>query len=318
VTGPKTRLLWLLPLLVAAPARATESVDIELAYEAPAECPDRAELERQIQARSSRIRFAAGKEFRVRVTRGWQADIQVESTTREVNGETCREVVTAAALIIAVLADPDAPPPSEPLPPAPAPLPPPAPTRRPPEEPEPTPPSEPWPWRFALGMGLSVDTAPAPDPIFSPRPFVAFERAPHTLAVRPTARLSLARGSSGSITTDSGTAELVWTAGRLDACAAFGDDDGLGFEPCATFELGAIRARGFRTQDGAEETVIWLAGGFLGRASYGLGSLFRFELQGGLAFPTRRYRFFFGPDETAHKVPAVGVTAGVGIAVLLP
>lgn len=316
MTGQKTRLLWLLPLLVTTPAHATESVDIALQYEAPAQCPDRAELERQIQTRSSRIHFAGGKEFRVRVTPGWQAHIEVESTTRDVNGETCREVVTAAALIIAVLADPDAPAPTEASPPSPTLPSPPAPT--PPAEPGPAPFPRPWPWRFALGMGLSVDTAPAPDPIFSPRPFVAFERAPHTLALRPTARLSIARGSSGSITTDSGIADLVWTAGRLDGCVAFGDDDGFGFEPCATFELGAIRARGIRTRDRATETVVWLAPGLLGRASYGLGSLFRFELQGGLAFPTRRYRFFFGPDETAHKVPSVGVTAGVGIAVLLP
>lgn len=313
MTRPKTRLFWLLPLLVTTASRATENVDISLVYEAPEECPDRAELERQIQARSSRIQLGSGKGFRVRVSPGWQARIEVEQTTREVNGETCREVVTAAALIIAVLADPDAPPPD---PPTPTPTPPVF--ERPPEPPRRKPPARPWPWRFVIGMGLSVDTAAAPDAIFSPRPFVAFERRPHTLAVRPTARVSIARGSSGSITTDSGIAELVWTAGRLDACTAFGDDDGLAVEPCATFELGAIRARGFQTEDGTEKTVVWLAPGFLGRASYGLGSLFRFELQAGVDFPMRRYRFYFGPDETAHRVPALGVTAGAGIAVLLP
>jgi hypothetical protein len=312
VTGRTLGFAWLLSLGWCATAHGAERVQIALVYEAPADCPSQAELAQQIAARSQRIQIGEGRHFQVTITPSWQARIAVGETVREVAGETCREVVAAAALIIAVLAEREAP--SEPAPASPAPTPPPPPLPALPE------PERTWPWRFALGVGLTFETAPTPDLLLSPRPFVAFEHRPGIL-VRPALRLSVARGSSGSITTEAGIAELTWTAGRLEACADVGDDEGLGAAGCGTFELGAIRGRGIETLDGADETELWLAPGLIVRASYGLGQLFRFELAGGPVFPMRRYRFYFGPEEvaeTAHKVPSVGASFGVGIGVMLP
>jgi hypothetical protein len=325
----------LLPAAVLLAARstaaqpATVAIEIGLDYEAPSGCPDPSELERQIAERSSRIRVAktgnSELDFGVQVEAGWRARIAVKSghgepTVREVSGETCQEVVAAAALIVAVLADPDAPPPSEVERPG-------APPRAPAPKPPPTTMAErelghrepdAGGWRWAFGLQLTFESAPAPGTLVTPRPFVALERRPGAEVVRPTARLSVARGSSGSIETKSGSAELTWTTARADACAALGGDRSLWAEPCAALELGSLRGRGFSTEDPGDETLFWLAPGALARGGFGVAGRLRFELQLGLVFPLRRYRFFFGPDETAHQVPAVGATGGFGIGVLLP
>jgi hypothetical protein len=313
--------------LFAASATAAADptpVEIELEYRAPGECPDRQALESRVRARSERVRIgtsaAPERSFDVRVEPSWHARIQVrdrdgQTSTREIEGETCREVVEAAALIVAVLADPEAatePQLAEPVAAA-SPAAPPS-TRPLPARPEP---SAPWPFRFAFGIGLSLETAPAPDPVLAPRPFVALERRARD-GLRPSLRASVARGKSGSIPTPAGIAELSWTSARLEGCAGLGGDDGPRADGCALFDLGTLHGRGFQTNSPTDQTVLWLAPGALGRVGYGLDDLFRIELHGGLVFPLRRYRFFFGPDETAHQVPELGLTAGLGIAVLLP
>jgi hypothetical protein len=311
------------PIRAATPAR--DAIDVRVDYDAPSECPSARDFERLIAARSARIRIGGDTpelEVRVRIERSWWARIELEaahatSSVREVTGETCRETATAAALIVAVLADPDLPHETPAVPPASEPTT--RPTRSQPSRTAPAraEPLEPWTPQVAFGVQLVLELGPAPDALIAPRPFVALEQRPEVADFRAAARLSVARGSSETIVSESGQATLIWTAARLEGCAAIGDDDGPSSQSCAMLDAGTLRGRGSATRNPKDETALWLAPGVIERGAWGLAGVLRIELQVGLVFPLRRYRYFFAADETVHEVPVVGASAGLGIAAIL-
>jgi hypothetical protein len=322
-------------LLLALLPRAAnaQEVAIALAYDRPAGCPDRAELERQIRARSSRIeiRTDAQRAFRVAIETEPRPHALIEmsegggaSAVRELDGETCREVVAAAALVVAVLSDPEAGELPTPATPERAPVDSALPERdrAAPEARRPvagsgatdaTREARPIRVRGVLGFGLSIEGGRAPDLALSPRPLVGIELG--SGAIHPAFRLSGARARSGSIATSSGIAQLTWTAGRVDGCAAFGDSGPVA-EACASFEAGQIRGRGRETENPENTGQVWLAPGLIGRAGWELEGALRIELDAGIQFPLLRYRFYFGPDVTAYEVPGAALTSGIFVLAL--
>jgi hypothetical protein len=113
----------------------------------------------------------------------------------------------------------------------------------------------------------------------------------------------------------SGIAELTWTAGRAEGCVAPATITALR-QSCASFEVGTVRGRGFVRW--TRMTRRWCGSpGLPGRGAWGSATCCA-SSSGPALFPLRRYRFYFGPDETAHQVPAFGVTGALGIAVILP
>lgn len=129
--------------------RADEGRWLELSWQAPVDCPNRADIEREIaRLVSSAPRVEGTLRAAVNVTRGdgpgWRARVRTdyagELGDRTIEGPTCRAVAKAAALVISLTIDsnagkvdvlpppvrrePDlpAPPPAVPEPPSPAPV----------------------------------------------------------------------------------------------------------------------------------------------------------------------------------------------------
>lgn len=114
-------------------ALASESVALRVSYDAPDGCPDRVAFYQAVQARTERVRPAVGDEtalqLSIRVTggeHGFHGELRNlgeprESRARIVDGSTCKEVVEALSLTLALSLDPEAHPtepvPAQPVPP---------------------------------------------------------------------------------------------------------------------------------------------------------------------------------------------------------
>ncbi len=163
-------------VLAGHPAAADETEPIRVVYRAPPDCPDEAAFTGQVTARTRRARRAeqgeAARTFTISIasasaqkTRGKLTidDPRGPSSSREVSGETCVEVVSALGLITALAIDPRAStaptlppaPPSPPSPPAP-----PAPR----EHGPPPPRYDALPWWGPIGTPLPVIQEPPPEP----------------------------------------------------------------------------------------------------------------------------------------------------------
>lgn len=175
-------------LLGTAPALGDDAVSaIRIAYGSPGDCPGSAAFTSQVLRRTSRLRLARAGEASVvpmQVTisvgrRGYRGRLELTRSDgrvhdREVDGETCEEVVAALALVTALAFDPHAS--IEPLAPlpdvapapvpgsAPPPAPPPLRTRNRPQEATP-PPLGSERWHVAFGVAIGIRTEVTPDPI---------------------------------------------------------------------------------------------------------------------------------------------------------
>lgn len=113
-------------------------------------------------------------------------------------------------------------------------------------------------------------------------------------------------GAAGSITFQSVMAHVEgcpvrWVVGRLAAA------------PCATLDVGALRAVAANAPAAHAETRPWVAVGLGARARVELVQSFAVEVAGGALFPGIRDRFFFSPSAVAYATPTVGAGATVGL-----
>jgi len=138
----------------AAPPPA-DDLALELAWEAPAGCPDlageRAEIRRRVGASerpTSAQPVAARGEIRADASGGYVLSLRTEvggiAGERALAGQDCHQLAEAAALVLALLINPMAS--AQPAPPAPPPVAPPPPS-----------PSPPAPARQRSGLGLGID-----------------------------------------------------------------------------------------------------------------------------------------------------------------
>ncbi len=134
------------------------------------------------------------------------------------------------------------------------------------------------------------------------------------------ARVSFAMTQTSSITTSAGTADFNWWAAGVTICPIRFPPGMLGgvfaFGPCAGFEGGLLKGEGHDTISPSTSTGTWLAASVGLRAALWLTDFLRVEVEGDLVIPLRRDRFFFGPDVTAYRVPAVAGRGSLGVALL--
>ncbi len=132
-----------------------------LTWTAPASCPSRDDVARQIRGAAG-AELPPGLRARAAVQEangGWRADVELseggEASSRHVEGETCRAVADAVAVMVAIAVTPDAAPPAAP--------PPPPPPRRAPPPPRDRAPANPLrPWRYAFGAAFLADAGTLP------------------------------------------------------------------------------------------------------------------------------------------------------------
>jgi len=331
--------------LLALPALAREKTLPFRVESVPGDaCTHTDGFSEQLLRRTERVeRARPGEEalvFRIEIARdgnGFTGRLAVREldgsqTNRTVSGASCDEVISAMALIAAVLVDPnasaealsDSPSESDPTPgstPAPAPAPPPEPA----PEAGPLPPSPPEyrkapdsSARVAYGGGVAIAfegaAAPAGTPALALELEAALERDSF---VSPLLVVSLERAFPKRSTTPNGVARFQWTAFRASGCplrVSAGND--WVFRPCAFFEFGELVARGEQTERRSTTEAPWLALGGTLRVEYSPAPPLFLVLDGGLVAPLRHDTFYFDPPSprnTAFAIPVVGATARLGI-----
>jgi len=302
---------------VLAPAVANAQVPrpFTLDYQGIASCPSEVELLAEVQRRAphaERVATAPDEvNARLRVTalgeryRG-TADIETNdgTTHREVEAAECAEVMRALALILAIALDSDAS------------------TSRlqasPPVEPPKT--AAPrlgssaeslavW-WAAGAGIGLAGGVAPTP-------------------AVAETVFLELGRGhhpgwsanfrvagvhAHGSATARAGAADFDLLALRLSSCP-YRLGATIVLSGCLSFDWGRLQGSGTNTVAGRATAARWLGPGALVNAALHVLPWLRLQLELGALLPLARDRFYFGPNETVHRIPDLAGYGGLNVLV---
>jgi hypothetical protein len=233
---------------------------------------------------------------------------------REVAGKDCAEVVSALALVIALVIDPNAS--TEPLPAAP-----PAP-RKPAEPVRPLPQPVPAPqpstvvWRSAAGLRLGAVGGIAPELAPELGLFVQ-TRLEQRSAWEPMFRLAFSGARSFEIEAEGGSARFTRLAGRLTFCPVRVPVRGpAALRPCLFGEAGVLTGAGVDAPQAASASVAWLAAGASVHAELVAGEWLLLGLEVDGILPAVRDRFYFDPRGVwEHRVPpfALGATLTAGV-----
>ena len=286
-------------------------------------CPETMDFSKQLLRRTKGLRQALPQEAAVTFRIGVNSEsgavvgrlMVVESdgneTERVVSGVGCDEVVSALALIAAVLVAPSGSGTRLPVRPAAAPAVASEPVKR----------DAKARWRFAGGIAQTLDGGVAPQV----SPGVALELAAElnrSSTLSPLFAVSVTRSLPIRATTAAGVGRFEWQAIRFSSCAfRWQTAAPIVTRLCAFFDVGEIRAAGENTERSDSVTAPWLAaGGTLRVELHPLPSL-GVTLEPGVLMPIRRGRFYFEPqtpENVAFDVPAVALSARLGIVIWLP
>ncbi len=308
-------------LVALRAARAeTPVVPIDVEYRGGEGCPDEAAFLERLHARTMGSWDASG------IDRPRQVLIAVEgsgaaaagrltivgpsgeTTTREVSGQSCEQIVDALAFVVALALDPTASA-ERPTSPSVSPTPPDAPAA-------PAAPSTPGArWRLSAAAHAGMTGAfPAGLQISVPV-FVEVAREPPATLRRwsPALRLGFERGFGASVQVPVGVARFTWNVGRLDLCAGLSVTPTLSLGPCLGVDAGALEGAGTIAHP-RNASSFWIALGGLARGRWQVRSPLFLEMDVGAVFPLVRDTFVFDPQTFLYKAPATGarVSGGLG------
>jgi hypothetical protein len=326
-------------LLLAPRTAQAGGTPVRLTVQSDAGCPDEAEFIARVRARTEFVVAAPGEPaitFTVELAQLQdEAEARLELRTfdgagrqRRIVAPSCEEAVSAMAFVVAVAIDrgdladeagepADGEPAAEPAPdqaPA-APTGDALPTPAPVFDRAPSPSQSPAPRRFSAGMDAVVSGGVAPTLLAAPSPFVEWHSFTTALP-DPAIRLAFLRANSGAIQSDLGSAELTWTALRLDLCPfRLSLTEWSGLRSCVLFDAGVLKGNGIDVYSSKARSRPWLAPGVDVRIDAAITGPLELELMGGLTFPLVRDEFAIDPSAELHRAPQVAGTAGVGVSV---
>ena len=226
------------------------------------------------------------------------------STHREIEAAECIEVVRALALILAMAIDPDAGSSGNALQ-SPAEL---EPTRVPPPRPPSSAKSHGLWW--AAGASAALTGGVAPRPSLSEGLFLELGRGRNP-GLSANVRLAGVH-AHGSVTARAGSADFDLLALRVASCP-YRVGARVALSGCASFDLGRLQGRGSHTLAAQSRSATWLGpGGFVDAELQVLPGL-RLQLELGALLPLARDSFYFGPDETVHRIPTLAGYGGFNV-----
>jgi hypothetical protein len=309
----------------AAPS-AQPSRAFRVVFRSSTACIDAREFATKLRSRTAGMRPAEANEPALLIhvelvptSSGVRGQLQVEeldgsSTVRVIPASDCHEVLSAMALITALMVDPFAlnAPAIGPMPPAPV-----SDRRvREPERGQEAPPALRPPFDFGLGQRVSGQTGVLPGFSWG---VSAYADAGYRFSdvVRPTLRIA-GIYSQTSVSKRDAEAAFTWASARLSFCPVrFQWLRRLEFRPCAFWDAGVLGAHGVGTDQPAPATSsFWSAAGIVFDAEARLVGPLTFSADLGAIFPLIRDRFYFDPDipeNTLHQVAAAGWLGGVGL-----
>ena len=316
---------WVLVTLPAVLlALGAEPVAVRLSYDAPAGCPSQDAFYDAVRARTDRVRLAVGDESHldvsVRVTggdRGFRGEVresvnQGESSVRSVDGGTCKEVVEALSLTVALSIDPDAHAPSAPA------------VSLPQKQPVPCLPCAAQP-RTAVAPGA----APVQLDVGLGVLGTVVDTAGFSVGGALSARLLRARSASASTSSAVQVSLLFASTGvlsapsdhrtrfgalALDACPWRHHSGAFEFAPCALAALGFLELSGRGLAEPETVDRAWWSAGLDLQLSWLLGGGYVFEGALGATVPLVKHRYFTNaPDHVVTETPALSPLARIGL-----
>lgn len=304
-------------------ALADDTVAVRVSYDAPATCPTQAAFYEAVRARTDHVREAASDEpaldVNVRVSRterGFVGEVReamnhTESSARSVDGATCKEVVEALSLTVALSVDPNAHAPT----PTPAPAPPKATAAECPPIPE-APPvaavtTEP---PLELELGLSALATEVLNSDFSAGGELSAKFL-RKLAENRSAALELsllfAATASSSPTADH-RADLEGLS--LAICPVRWQFGSVELGPCALGIAGVLEATGRGVAEPQTITRSWWSAGLDVQLSAVLGSGFVLESGLGASAPLVKRKFYLNvPAQIVAETPTIAPMAHIGL-----
>lgn len=301
---------------------------LDLVYEAPPECPSRAELEEELRARvpASWLTRSDARRFEVHIVReeegryAGRLDVRGasrEPNVREIRAATCRAVSTSIAVFLALALDPGAVEGGheegggEEQPTA---APPRAPRPRERTLPRPGPPAPSVSWTWSSGM--HARHLRAPEPGWGGRIHAELVRRSASAAVAPAARLSYGWSDFSVPAPYAGEASFRLRSARLEACARIALPSAFAVSPCGALDIGTLSGAAPELRGARKETTGWSAGGAVLRASWSMTTWLAVELDATLLAPFERTSFVLEePLRTVYRAPRVLFEGGAGACV---
>jgi hypothetical protein len=169
---------------------------------------------------------------------------------------------------------------------------------------------------FAGGAGVTTGTAPSVVPLFPVSVDVSWGGAS---SLGPMIRGGFEHAGSGDdAATGGGSARFVLNAGTLDACVRWPVVGRLELFPCLLTEAGVLSSTGLDIMPARSDTRPWVAVGALGTARYRVVWRLFAELSVGLRVPLLRDRYFFEPDTTVFRPPALAALGSGALGITIP
>jgi hypothetical protein len=285
-----------------------------LEYVAPPGCPTRRVLENDLIRRGGRTTPEVSIAVVVRRTgRVFVGRLEIgPGNVRTIGGASCQEVVEALALIASLYVQRfsgSASTQAAPEPPAAV-----APPQGPPLEPT----QEivrnhraSTRWVFTGGASAAVvyGTAPALAPGVAV--FVDVRRSGVT-PWQPSLRLGYAWARSDAGIAGGGRAGFDLQVGSVDVCPARITFFRFAVTPCLGIDIGALQATSTGVDGARTDRRLWLAPSASGRLEFAVVRHFDLFLQGAIAVPLVRERFYLEPSTTIFEVPAVAARGTIG------
>jgi hypothetical protein len=330
----------LVALLFAAPAEADESPRFELAaYDMIGGCPDeaafRAEVERRVHARTKTpLKVSIHVLQQPRSLDGTIDVIDANGgrSTRNVSALQCSEIVSAAALVVALAIDDAAE--SDPAPVTNATPPGPIPEVIPTVDPltvgtdrsEPVVPE----WEqsdlvFRAGVDGGLETGIVPHVVAALPIFVELgnERRSPGPHFEPRARLAWTFAASSRDSIPTGAATFHWWSGALDLCplrlsfVTLGHRSLSDVRMCGRLELGELTGDGEGSPRPLTQHRLWAAWGVPFTFRIEVTPRFFIEADGGPRFPILRDQFTVSTGNSKlFRPPVVGTSVGIGAGVI--
>jgi hypothetical protein len=304
-------------------ALADDTVAVRVSYDAPASCPTEAAFYEAVRARTDHVREASSDEsaldVNVRVSRterGFVGEVREamnhnESSARSVDGTTCKEVVEALSLTVALSVDPNAHAPT----PTPVPSPQTAAVAVCPPVPEALPvaatPAEP---PLELEIGLSALATEVLTSDFSAGGALSgtFLRK---LAENRSASLELSLLFAATAASSPAAGHRAQLEGlSLAACPVRWQFGSIELSPCALGIAGVLEATGRGVAEPETITRSWWSAGVDVQLSALLGDGFVLESGVGASVPLVKRKFYLDvPSQIVTQTPVIAPMAHVGL-----
>jgi hypothetical protein len=297
----------------AQPAQSAAGEPFRLVWSSSAGCGQARSFVAELAEKTQLLREARAEEHAItlivetfRTAAGVRGQLTVHKpdgdlTVRDVPGANCQEVQSALALIAALMVDPLATRSARRHRDYPASAARPSDTSR----------ERSHEWSLRLEHHLTIRTAVAPGWSWGQSVGLTWTRETRGF-FRPSLGIS-AHAASAVVSAAPGSAELDWAAGQLAACpVAIGDARRAVLTACAVFQLGRLRGVGFSTVEPASHDVLWSSAGLELQGRHHLLGPLWLGWEGAFLLPLTRASFYFEPDPPLHRVPAWGLSFGIG------